>query len=233
MKYTDEEIIKKFSNVDYDKAGYKQQAIFAKVSQNVAARRTNSMKKYKIIAAAAVIVLIAVPAALLISKAKYQDMFVGEAQLEKAEKPSTAVPTKIQESVEHFNANEKESVTVSSMSDSLALTNLSAPTENQKAASPVTIKPLKSVVKYSHRGRLGAASMSSASFDSAATWSSATESRAGAYVARTAVVHWEEPEMPISQDTKEYNENGFKKAVLEPLSTFSADVDTASSNKLK
>jgi|GEM_PF-3313065 Uncharacterized protein containing a von Willebrand factor type A (vWA) domain len=233
MKYTDEEIIKKFSNVDYDKAGYKQQAIFAKVSQNVAARRTNSMKKYKIIAAAAVIVLIAVPAALLISKAKYQDMFVGEAQLEKAEKPSTAVPTKIQESVEHFNANEKESVTVSSMSDSLALTNLSAPTENQKAASPVTIKPLKSVVKYSHRGRLGAASMSSASFDSAATWSSATESRAGAYVARTAVVHWEEPEMPISQDTKEYNENGFKKAVLEPLSTFSADVDTASYNMLK
>ncbi len=233
MKYTDEEIIKKFSNVDYDKAGYKQQAIFAKVSQKVAARRTNSMKKYKIIAAAAVILLIAVPAVLLVSKARYQDMLVGKAEL----KGTTALtPQK-----ENVTTNTLTEVLVAtkesepqdlSMADSLALTDLSASTENQKAARSAA-RPLKSVAKYSHRGRLGAASMASVSFDSAATWSSATESRAGAYVARTAVVHWDEPEMQLSQDTKEYNGNGFKKALLEPLSTFSADVDTASYNMLK
>ena len=152
MKYTDEEIIKKFSNVDYDKAGYKQQAIFAKVSQKVAARRTNSMKKYKIIAAAAVIVLIAVPAALLISKARYQDMFVGKATLVETKKPSTTLtPQKenvtTQNLTEVLVANKEAELTESSMTDSLAFADLSAPAENQKAARPTAIQSLKSASK--------------------------------------------------------------------------------------
>lgn len=186
MKYTDEEIIKKFSNVDYDKAGYKQQAIFAKVSQKVAARRTNSMKKYKIIAAAAVIALIAVPAVLLTNRAKYQDIVAEKVKIVEEE--------------------------------------LYVSTQKQKVAGTAALQDLT-------RSAVGKASMASASFARPSTWSSAnTES---SYVARTASVRWSEPQMPISQDTKEYNENGFKKALLEPLSTFSADVDTASYNMLK
>ena len=200
------------------------------------------MKKYKIIAAAAVIVLIAVPAVLLTNRVKYQDIITGEAKpvIENQQiQPSNPVPPQkemltSQNLEEAFVASKESAFQDSSMSDSLALKDLSAPAENQKAAArPVALQSLKSAAKYSHRGRLGAATMASASFDRAATWSSATESRAGAYVARTAVVHWDEPEMQLSQDTKEYNENGFKKALLEPLSTFSADVDTASYNMLK
>ena len=221
MKYTDEEIIKKFSNVDYDKAGYKQQAIFAKVSQKVAARRTNSMKKYKIIAAAAVIVLIAVPAVLLINRAKYQDMVVGETKIEKVKQPSNTVPTKKHNLVEAFDGS-KELTDTSSMADSLAAEALSAPTE---------IHELQDFRRSARYSRVGKASMASESFAMPSTWSSAnTES---SYVARTASVRWAEPEMQLSQDTKAYNENGFKKALLEPLSTFSADVDTASYNMLK
>ena len=232
MKYTDEEIIKKFSNVDYDKAGYKQQAIFAKVSQKVAARRTNSMKKYKIIAAAAVIVLIAVPAVLLINRAKYQDMVVGETKIVEEKTITTVTPKKEKITEQDLSAafeGSKELTNTSSMADSFAAEALSAPTEKQKVARPVALQALKSGARYS---RVGKASMASASFAGSPTWS-ASESSADAYVARTASVRWAEPEMQLSQDTKAYNENGFKKALLEPLSTFSADVDTASYNMLK
>lgn len=231
MKYTNEEIIKKFSNVDYDKAGYKQQAIFAKISQKVAARRTNSMKKYKIIAAAAVIVLIAVPAVLLINRAKYQDMVVGETKIVEEETITTVTPKKEKIAEQDVSAafeGSKELTNTSSMADSFASEALSAPTEKQKVARSVALQDLKRSAIYS---RVGKASMASASFARSATWSS--ESSADAYVASTASVRWAEPEMQLSQDTKAYNENGFKKALLEPLSTFSADVDTASYNMLK
>ncbi len=214
MKYTDEEIIKKFSNIDYDKAGYKQQAIFAKVSQNVAARRTNSMKKYKIIAVAAAIVLIAVPAILLVSKTSYKDLITQEAKpiSTKEQQQIKPVPTKEQPQVKTASlpkgtAKQDIATSVYSSTDSLALSDMS--TE----------------------------SLSFASYDGVATTWSASKSgsvrRAGAYMAKTASVRWSEPEMQLSQDTKAYNENGFKKALVEPLSTFSADVDTASYNMLK
>ena len=236
MKYTDEEIIKKFSNVDYDKAGYKQQAIFAKVSQKVAARRTNSMKKYKIIAAAAVIALIAVPAVLLTNRAKYQEVITGaEKPAEKTEQQvqqSTPVPAKAQNLTDAFDGS-KNHIDISGMADSLALTDLSNSLSNEKAASPKRAgTQLQRAAKYSMSGRravgLMAAGSAAASFD--ASYASAD---ASAYVARTAAVRWSEPEMQLSQDIKGYNENGFKKALLEPLSTFSADVDTASYNMLK
>ncbi len=231
MKYTDEEIIKKFSNVDYDKAGYKQQAIFAKVSQKVAARRTNSMKKYKIIAAAAVIVLIAVPAVLLTNRAKYQDMVAEEVKIVEEETITTITPEKEQIAEQDVSAafdGSKELANISSLADSLVVEELSVPTQKQKVARTAALQDFRSSARYS---RVGKASMASASFARSATWSS--ESSADAYVASTASVRWAEPEMQLSQDTKEYNENGFKKALLEPLSTFSADVDTASYNMLK
>lgn len=203
MKYTDEEIIKKFSNIDYDKEGYKQQAIFTKVSQNVAARRTNSMKKYKIIAVAAAIVLIAVPAILLVSKTSYKDLITQEAKpISTKEQPQVKTA-----SFPKGTAKQDIAASVYSSTDSLALSDMS--TE----------------------------SLSFASYDGVATTWSASKSRsvrrAGAYMAKTASVRWSEPEMQLSQDTKAYNENGFKKALVEPLSTFSADVDTASYNMLK
>ncbi|MBR4508740.1 MAG: VWA domain-containing protein [Elusimicrobiaceae bacterium] len=214
MKYTDEEIIKKFSNIDYDKEGYKQQAIFTKVSQNVAARRTNSMKKYKIIAVAAAIVLIAVPAILLVSKTSYKDLITQEAKpiSTKEQQQIKPVPTKEQPQVKTASlpketAKQDIAASVYSSTDSLALSDMS--TE----------------------------SLSFASYDGVATTWSASKSRsvgrAGAYMAKTASVRWSEPEMQLSKDTKAYNENGFKKALVEPLSTFSADVDTASYNMLK
>lgn len=214
MKYTDEEIIKKFSNIDYDKEGYKQQAIFTKVSQNVATRRTNSMKKYKIIAVAAAIVLIAVPAILLVSKTSYKDLITQEA------KP---ISTKEQQQIKPVPTKEQPQVKTASLPKGTA---------KQDIAASV----------YSSTGSLALSDMSTeslsfASYDGVATTWSASKSRsvgrAGAYMAKTASVRWSEPEMQLSQDTKAYNENGFKKALVEPLSTFSADVDTASYNMLK
>ena len=229
MKYTDEEIIKKFSNVDYDKAGYKQQAIFAKVSQKVAARRTNSMKKYKIIAAAAVIALIAVPAVLLTNRAKYQDIVAEKVKIVEEETITTITPEKEQITEQNLSAafdGSKGLADASSMADSFASEELYV--SPQKLTRSTALQDLTRSAKYS---RVGKASMASESFARPSTWSSAnTES---SYVARTASVRWAEPEMQLSQDTKAYNENGFKKALLEPLSTFSADVDTASYNMLK
>ena len=231
MKYTDEEIIKKFSNVDYDKAGYKQQAIFAKVSQKVAARRTNSMKKYKIIAAAAVIALIAVPAVLLTNRAKYQDIVAEKVKIVEEETITTITPEKEQITEQNLSAafdGSKGLADASSMADSFASEELYVSPQKQKVAGTAALQDLTRSAKYS---RVGKASMASESFAGPSTWSSAnTES---SYVARTASVRWAEPEMQLSQDTKAYNENGFKKALLEPLSTFSADVDTASYNMLK
>lgn len=231
MKYTDEEIIKKFSNVDYDKAGYKQQAIFAKVSQKVAARRTNSMKKYKIIAAAAVIALIAVPAVLLTNRAKYQDIVAEKVKIVEEKTITTVTPKKEKITEQDLSAafeGSKALTDASSMADSFASEELYVSTQKQKIAGTAALQDLTRSARYS---RVGKASMASASFARPSTWSSSnTES---SYIARTASVRWVEPEMQLSQDTKEYNENGFKKALLEPLSTFSADVDTASYNMLK
>ena len=42
MKYTDQEIIDKFSKVDFDKTGLKKQAILTRVTQACAQRRTKS-----------------------------------------------------------------------------------------------------------------------------------------------------------------------------------------------
>ena len=226
MKYTDEEIIKKFSNVDYDKAGYKQQAIFAKVSQKVAARRTNSMKKYKIIAAAAVIVLIAVPAVLLTNRAKYHDT------------PSVVWTD---QSAPSMPAPEKETKTLTKtyeeadLSNAFVANNVSEESALQDSISTGALQPLAPSAKYSRTGRMSVGSMALANMASG-TWSSESRrvGRPRTYVAQTAVARWSEPEqMPLSKDTKEYNENGFKKALLEPLSTFSADVDSASYNMLK
>ena len=74
MKYTDEEIINKFSKVNFDKTGFKKQAIFNKVAQKCAGRRVTVMKKYHLLIAAAAIVLIAVPALLMNSGIKYGDI---------------------------------------------------------------------------------------------------------------------------------------------------------------
>ena len=225
MKYTDEEIIKKFSNVDYDKAGYKQQAIFAKVSQKVAARRTNSMKKYKIIAAAAVIVLIAVPAVILTNRAKYHDM----PNVVWTDQSAPSMPAPEKETKTIIKAYEE-----ADLSDAFDAGNASEEPALKDSISASALQPLADSAKYSRTGRMSVSSMASADM-ALGTWSSESRrvGRPRPYVAQTAVARWSEPEMPISQDTKEYNENGFKKALLEPLSTFSADVDTASYNMLK
>lgn len=212
MKYTDEEIIKKFSNVDYDKAGYKQQAIFAKVSQKVAARRTNSMKKYKIIAAAAVIALIAVPAVLLTNRAKYKDI---------------SKPVFLCDSAGLAVSEEEEAIPLSSAKDQ-ALVGDYVESEELETANLVDMST-ESMAKDSMSTRF----MSSESMASYGSAKMSMSARSSAYIARPAAVNWSRPEMEFSQEVKGYNENGFKKAALEPLSTFSADVDTASYNILK
>ena len=48
MKYTDEEIKNKFSNVNFDETGWKKQAVFNKIVAKQAGRRFNMRKRWKL-----------------------------------------------------------------------------------------------------------------------------------------------------------------------------------------
>ncbi len=234
MKYTDEEIINKFSNVDYDKTGYKKQAILSRVKQNIAGRRTNSMKKYQIIISAAVIVLIAVPAVLLTNRTKYQDMIVGETKIVEENQPTLSNTATVTTQKEEITKKESSATFDGSARESVA--NLS---DSWTSAGVKSAKSERTHPSINHSvGRAGSL-MSATQYSKASrmmdgkAMASASMGAPNAFIARTAVINWSEPEMQLSKDIKAYNENGFKKALLEPLSTFSADVDTASYSMLK
>ena len=75
MKYTDQEIINKFSNVDYDKNNCKQLRIFNKVVQKNA--RRNFMNKKRYLLAAAAVAILVVPTVLMFSgKDDRQDQYI-------------------------------------------------------------------------------------------------------------------------------------------------------------
>ena len=250
MKYTDEEIINKFSKVDFDKTGYKKQAIFNKITQNCAGRRT-TMKKYHLLIAAAAIVLVAVPALMMTSGVKYgniaQKQEAPAKNVEQVSQPTqnpqttqatpevleTAATVETVQELETDGANipvESATVKGGDMYDSAA-----KDATNMKQTA--NIRP--AYEEEMHRAQKQRLEMAeSARMPMRASYKAARSSMANGSVGRGGVglmalnMAYQQP-VQLSQDTKGYNENGFKKASLEPLSTFSADVDTASYNMLK
>lgn len=264
MKYTDEEIINKFSKVDFDKTGYKKQAIFNKVAQKCAGRRT-TMKKYHLLIAAAAIVLVAVPALMMTSGVKYGNIAHKQDELAKntdqvfqpIQNPQTAQTTAevldataavetVQE-IETDRANipaESAAVKGGDMYDSAAkdaanmkqTANIRPAYEEETHRARVE-KERMHIARMEQTERMGLM-RESAGMPMRASYKSARAPMAGGSMGRGGVAlmaldaAYQQP-VQLSQDTKGYNENGFKKASLEPLSTFSADVDTASYNMLK
>ncbi len=168
MKYTDQEIINKFSNVDYDKNSYKQQAIFNKVAQK--STRINFMIKKKYLIATAAVVVLAVPTVfMLFGRNNPQDQYIVRGALSYAE---SAQATKSDFApVGTINS-------VAMVADTSALP--------RRVSIRATYRPMVAM-----------------------------------------------PDLALAKETKDYIENAFKVASLEPLSTFSADVDTASYTMLR
>lgn len=177
MKYTDQEIIDKFSNVDYDKNNCKQLSIFNRVVQKNT-RRTFMIKKKPLLVTAAVAIIV-VPTVLIFSGRKDPlDQYIIGA-------PWSYVET-AQAPREIFAAADVEV-------DSSVLT----------AADSLSALKIARTTRPVYRGALSAGP------------------------------NFNLPLLPLAQNTKDYVENAFKVASLEPLSTFSADVDTASYTMLR
>jgi len=269
MKYTDEEIINKFSKVDFDKTGCKKQAIFNKVAQKCAGKGDNLMKKYHLLIAAAAIILVAVPALMMTSGIKYGNITAkndipneqttapqqvkqdtkapaqagkiqtGNAEVQTVEESAPAVPS-------YDNMDLAEAKSTGSAASSQTQKEMPLTVENERAARQAREQALrenlmrqeaaimsserKAYAKGGSTHRLSAVRASGAAMNSFA-YDGEHMARSPRHITRLSAAPIYEPQ--LSQDTKAYNENGFKKAALEPLSTFSADVDTASYNMLK
>ncbi len=211
MKYTDQEIIDKFSKVDFDKTGLKKQAILTRVTQACAQRRTIMFKKYRPIVATAVVVLVAIPVVMLTSGKK-----------EETKAPvtqETSLPSKVS------SLSTQTTITPSVPSDAVVPT---AMVEGRASRAFLADgSSLASGYNTSAKRIAGAAGSAGYSYKGLA--------RGSSFPTRTRVVApvYIQEAGSVSKDSKGYEENGFKKAVLDPLSTFSADVDTASYNMVK
>lgn len=262
MKYTDEEIINKFSKVNFDKTGFKKQAIFNKVAQKCAGRRVTVMKKYHLLIAAAAIVLIAVPALLMNSGIKYGDIKTKQdlpaAQTEAVQntprgaEPPAAAAQEPSSPIQHQQAQTNQAVTSDEETDIAAVLEQTAGAAPQldsqikEETARMRLAERESVrIRHERQSLSKAASRGGATFGAASAsrgiWKDGGSLQMGRSALSVAPAYYnggiirqvyQEPAQ-LSQDTKGYNENGFKKAALEPLSTFSADVDTASYNMLK
>lgn len=219
MKYTDEEIKNKFSNVNFDETGWKKQAVFNKIVAKQAGRRFNMRKRYlKLTAAASLVVLIAVfgtPVFKDYIKHGPNETYSGgdicqgqSCALSPEETPSkqaqeaqtTAADNAVYKEEENFEAEVL-------LADSAPMP---APV---KAAGPIL------------RGAYAAAPAVMRSKNMAVSYSAPLGYQLGRQTRAQ--------EQNFAKETKDYTENAFKKASLEPLSTFSADVDTASYSMLK
>lgn len=219
MKYTDEEIKNKFSNVNFDETGWKKQAVFNKIVAKQAGRRFNMRKRYlKLTAAASLVVLIAVFGTPIFKdyiKHGQNETYSGgdicqgqSCALSPEEKPAkqaqeaqtTAADNAVYKEEENFEAEVL-------LADSAPMP---APV---KAAGPIL------------RGAYAAAPAVMRSKNMAVSYSAPL----GYQLERRTRAQ----EQNFAKETKDYTENAFKKASLEPLSTFSADVDTASYSMLK
>lgn len=221
MKYTDQEIIDKFSKVDFDKTGLKKQAILNRVTQACAQRRMIMFKKFRPIIATAVFVLIAVPVIMMTSGVKHEEVKEPAAQ-----ETLSAVPEMSSAVAPHLAAEGRHS------------TRAHVP-GGPGGANMLTLDAASSMEReaLASFGRASGASAGMAMKSANAHFSSARglARDVAAFPGRRRVVVpvYMEGAAKVSKDSQEYQENGFKKAVLDPLSTFSADVDTASYNMVK
>lgn len=218
MKYTDEEIKSKFSNVNFDKTGWKKQAVFNKIVAKQAGRRFNMRKRYLALTAVsmAVIALIAAPALIKHledgSKTSFYDLGA-----------SAPVLQDEGQEIKVFELQKAEAEPAEAESYALdSSAPMPAPMPKNNIMSYGINRPAAVKTKFS-AARAAAPEAGSAFFAMDATLS--------------APQHISMERMPqthsLAQEVKGYEENAFKKASLEPLSTFSADVDTASYGMLK
>ncbi|MDD6173729.1 MAG: von Willebrand factor type A domain-containing protein [Elusimicrobia bacterium] len=221
MKYTDEEIKNKFSNVNFDKTGWKKQAVFNKIVAKQAGRSFNMRKRYlKLTAAASLVVLIAaVSAPFFINQIKngnnavYSDATENYTETENiAEDTISSAPQSAPAQV-HYKARKTENQAPAGYARS---SQIKAEAEVLQA----DFAPIK------HEGALLGANVYSKRAVRMPSPTPITAPIRPAYPTQTS-------EQPLSKESKDYKENSFKKAALEPLSTFSADVDTASYSMLK
>lgn len=226
MKYTDEEIKSKFSNVNFDKTGWKKQAVFNKIVAKQAGRRFNMRKRYLALTAVsmAVIALIAAPALIKHledgSKTSFYDLGAS----------FPALQDEGQE-IKDFELQKEEPVPAKEESYALdSSAPMPAPMPKNNIMSYGINRPAAVKTKFSAARAAAPAAMRAQ--NTAATYS----------VIQTAPFPPIETGLPLpttaqeqtfAKETKSYEENAFKKASLEPLSTFSADVDTASYGMLK
>ena len=233
MKYTDEEIINKFSKVDFDKSGLKQQAIYNRVTQACAQRRKIMWKKYSPLIATAVVLVVAVPVFLV--------NFGGEP----GSCDGTRLPFGFGEIFEKPKCKELRPSTliVRNQEETVA----QAPDAKQVVAQPTAVPAVQPVQEAPVPITLDSAAAPSMSSRQAVKSFAASRATFGPMRTRGAALNGSAAfagggldliggygyPVQLSQDSQGYNENGFKKATLEPLSTFSADVDTASFNMLK
>jgi len=239
MKYTDQEIVDKFSKVDFDKTGLKKQVIYNRVIQAGAPRRV-FMKKRKL-ATIVLVGLVAVFGLKYLEKefsAPYQNLTpinIDSTSLAAASFGGD------RSSVEAYVAAETvNSPAVSS--EEVYFGNQSVDSYEADEVIPPSIPSSSARYGRTESRALGASSAGAAAADykqSRESLSLIVPPAGSKYAAfRSARKRPQnrivaEPAGRISQESKGYEENGFKKTLLEPLSTFSADVDTASYDMLK
>ena len=218
MRYTDEEIKSKFSNVNFDKTGWKKQAVFNKIVAKQAGRRFNMRKRYLALTAVsmAVIALIAAPALIKHlengSKTSFYDLGTSAPVLQEEEQEIKVL--------ELQKAEAEPAEAESYAPDSSAPMPAPMPTNNTMSAG--INRP--AAVKAQFRAALSAAPEAGSAFVAMNAPLSAPQYISPGQMPKT---------QNLAQEVKGYEENSFKKASLEPLSTFSADVDTASYGMLK
>ena len=235
MKYTEEEIINKFSKVDFDKTGLKKQAIYSRVKQACAPRRISMTKKYTTLLATAVVLLVAVPALLVTLR-------LGKtARPALAAKPTPAATSEVL-TVASVPADKQPQAAPQQPAAQQPPAPLPpVPAEAKPARRPFTLEETAlvqtnnlttdaAVANNTTYGATRGTRIRTMALSAGAAPRAAMAFKGGALPAVAMVM---QEAAPISQDSQGYNENGFKKAALEPLSTFSADVDTASYTLLK
>ncbi len=235
MKYTDEEIKNKFSNVNFDKTGWKKQAVFNKIVAKQAGRRFNMRKRYlKLTAAASLVVLIAVfgtPVFKDYIKHGQNESYPGGAictgqscallSEEKPAKQMQQVNTAAADNAVYNNEEDFEDEVLAD--DNVYSIGQPSPKIQHIKAEQIQqdfVNPLDWIVAP----RCGGC-------DDEENF---IHQPVAAYSRPLGVnLKLEPQEQNFAKETKDYEENSFKKASLEPLSTFSADVDTASYSMLK
>lgn len=217
MRYTDEEIKNKFSNVNFDKTGWKKQAVFNKIVAKQAGRSFNMRKRYLALTAVSAAVIVFVAAPHLINNFKQGSQGFYKADIPMGESRQTLEAETLNQAQGGIEKSAGEIFIVKDEYEPQVQEAMPAPMPARKTLS-VAAKGAYSPLSF-EAGPISGANVTRSAVRYAVNIRQGTQ-----YRAQT---------QNLAKEIKDYTENSFKKAALEPLSTFSADVDTASYSMLK